>query len=191
MSGGGGAAGALAAVAEEIRACLGRVEPASVEAAVERLVAAERVFVAGAGRSGFMVRGFAMRLMHAGRRVHVVGEPTTPAIGRGDLLVIGSGSGRTASLLAMARTARELGAGILLYTIDARSPIAALADAVVVIPAPSPKAAVPGDACSSVQPMGSLFEQSLLLVLDATVLLLMGRLGLDPAEMFARHANLE
>jgi 6-phospho-3-hexuloisomerase len=181
MSGRDGPAAILATVAEEIRSCLERVGPEGVEAALDRLVAARRVFVAGAGRSGFMVRGFAMRLMHAGKRVHVVGEPTTPAIERGDLLVIGSGSGRTSSLLAMARRARELGAGIVLYTIDAASPIAELADVVVMIPVPIP----------SVQPMGSLFEQSLLLVLDATVLLLMRRLGLESGAMLARHANLE
>lgn len=192
-----GALATLARVGEEIRSCLARVDPASLEAALERLQGAARVFVAGAGRSGFMVRGFAMRLMHAGKTVHVVGDPTTPAIVRGDLLVIGSGSGRTASLLAMARKARDLGVGLLLYTIDPASPIAALADVVVVIPAPSPKVlrtdpvAAAAATTATVQPMGSLFEQSLLLVLDVTVLLLMERLGLTGEAMFERHANLE
>jgi len=39
--------------------------------------------------------------------------------------------------------------------------------------------------------MGSLFEQSLLVVLDAVVLALMDRRGEGPETMFARHANLE
>jgi 6-phospho-3-hexuloisomerase len=191
-----GASSTLARVGEEIRSCLAGVDPGSIERALDRLQGAARVFVAGAGRSGFMVRGFAMRLMHAGKTVHVVGDPTTPAILCGDLLVIGSGSGRTASLLAMARKARDLGAGLLLYTIDSASPIAALADVVVVIPAPSPKVlradpAAHAATTATVQPMGSLFEQSLLLVLDVTVLLLMERLGLTGEAMFERHANLE
>lgn len=192
-----GVSAAFARVEEEIRSCLGRVDSTSVEAALDRLQRAARVFVAGAGRSGFMVRAFAMRLMHAGKTVHVVGDPTTPAMARGDLLVIGSGSGRTASLLAMARKARELGASLLLYTIDPASPIAELADLVVLIPAPSPKvvsaAQAPASAAPTAtrQPMGSLFEQSLLLVLDVTVLLLMERLGLSGEAMFLRHANLE
>jgi len=39
--------------------------------------------------------------------------------------------------------------------------------------------------------MGSLFEQSLLVVFDAVILALMKRLEADPAMMFGRHANLE
>jgi 6-phospho-3-hexuloisomerase len=186
----GSAETVIARVGAEVVECLRRVEGAAVEAALDRLEAAPRVFLAGAGRSGFMVRAFAMRLMHAGKTVYVVGEPTTPAIARGELLVIGSGSGRTESLLAMARKAKELGAALVLLTIDPGSPIGALADVVVVIPAPSPKVAS-ARPVSTIQPMGTLFEQTLLLVLDGMVLLLMERLRLGSQAMFARHANLE
>ncbi len=48
-----------------------------------------------AERSGLMMRVFAMRLMHMGFESHVVGETLTPAVEKGDLLVIGSGSGET------------------------------------------------------------------------------------------------
>jgi 6-phospho-3-hexuloisomerase len=39
--------------------------------------------------------------------------------------------------------------------------------------------------------MGSLFEQGLMLTLDALVLALMAASGRDAEAMFARHANLE
>ena len=48
-----------------------------------------RIFVAGEGRSGFSAKGFAMRLMHLGYTVYVVGETITPALREGDLLVGG------------------------------------------------------------------------------------------------------
>jgi 6-phospho-3-hexuloisomerase len=188
----------MAGVVSEIVDCLGRIEGHALEAAAAHIAAAPRVFLAGAGRSGYMVRAFAVRLMHLGMVVHVAGDATTPALARGDVLVIGSGSGRTASLLAMAGRAKELGAGIVVFTIDPASPIGALAETVVAIPAPSPKAASQPTAhgpsaslASTKQPMGSLFEQSLLLVLDAMVLLLMERLDQSAHTMFARHANLE
>ena len=118
----------------EIDRCLRAVSPEQFDAAVETIDAAERVFVAGAGRTGLAMRAFAMRLMHLGKTAYVVGETTTPGIAAGDLLVIGSGSGRTASLQAAAGKAKQLGARILLLTIDPGSPIGKLADAIVEIP---------------------------------------------------------
>ena len=179
-----------AAVVEEIGQCLGRVSGEAVAEAVRLIAAAPRVFCAGAGRSGLAVRAFAMRLMHMGKSVHVLGEVTTPGIRAGDLLVGGSGSGRTASRVAAASKARELGAQVLLFTIDPSSPIGQAASGVVVIPAPSPKARGSGQG-QSVQPMGSLFEQTLFVLLDVVVMLLMEREGLRSDEMFKQHANLE
>ena len=132
---------AVSSVAGELANCLAGVSAEQVEQAVQVIDSAERVFLAGAGRSALAVRGFAMRLMHLGKTVHIVGDATTPGIGKGDLLIIGSGSGRTASLLDAATTAHKLGATIVLVTIDPLSPTGELTDAVVQIPAPSPKAA--------------------------------------------------
>lgn len=151
---------------------------------------AEKVFVAGAGRSGFQMKSFAMRLAHLGLDAHVVGEATAPALTSRDLVIIGSGSGSTATLVALAAKAAEIGAAVALLTIDETSEIGRLADVVVKIPAPSPKAEKPA-AVESVQPMGSLFEQALLIVLDAVVVMLMAARGVDSAGMFKRHANLE
>ncbi len=134
-----------------------------------------------------------MRLMHLGLVVHVVGDATTPSLQPGDLLVIGSGSGETASLQAQARTARGLGAGVALVTIVPDSTIGRLADPVVRLRAPSPKAAAlpGGQAASSIQPLGSLFEQGLLLLLDIVVMRMSAAGGVTHEQMFQRHANLE
>ena len=178
-------------IVREIDECLGKVDQESVEQAVQLITGAKRVFLAGRGRSALGIGGFAIRLMHLGIKAHLVGEPTTPAIGAGDCLIIGSGSGRTASLQAIAARAEELGAKIALFTIDPTSPIAQLAHCIVVIPAPSPKARISNPDSRSIQPMGSLFEQCLLLLLDALVLVLMRKYEVTAEEMFRRHANLE
>jgi 6-phospho-3-hexuloisomerase len=176
----------LEQVLSDVIACVRQVSAESLVQAEVLMEMAPRIFVAGAGRSGLCMRAFGMRLMHLGKTVYVVGETITPSIAAADLLILGSGSGRTTGLLAMAEKARNQGAQIMLFTTDATSPLARLADHRIVIPAPSLR-----EAEGSLQPMGSLFEQSLLILCDSLILVLMQHIGVDAAQMLQRHANLE
>ncbi len=178
-------------VLSELTACVQHLPAASLVQAGGLIESAPRIFVAGAGRSGLCMKAFGMRLMHMGKTVHVVGETTTPAIAEGDLLVIGSGSGRTSSLLAVAGQAQKRGAKILLFTTNPASPLAEMADHRVVISAPSYQAYPGGHNLTSVQPLGTLFEQSMLILCDSLILGLMQRTGVSAVEMLERHANLE
>jgi 6-phospho-3-hexuloisomerase len=179
-----------ALIVEELGRSLGAISPEDGERLVEAILKAGHIFVAGAGRSGFMVKAFAMRLMHLGFVSFVVGETVTPNLGKDDLLVIGSGSGETGSLVSIANNARMIGAAIAAVTVFPESIIGKLADIVVAIPAPTLKGRAKTE-CSSMQPTGSLFEQSLLLFLDSVIVRLMERQKKDSTTMFARHANLE
>ncbi len=181
----------ITGVSAEVSTCLAQISDDQIGHALELLKRAPRVFVAAAGRSALGARGFAMRLMHLGKTVHVVGETTTPGIAASDLLVVASGSGKTQSLVAMSTRARQLEADILLFTLAKTSPIAELADQMVLIPAPSPKAPDAENRATSIQPMGSLFEQSLFILLDCITLSLMHQQGVTAETMFSRHANLE
>ncbi len=180
----------ITAVTEELTTTLKGIRGEEADSLVKAIGSAQKVYVAGAGRSGFMMKAFCMRLMHLGFETYVVGETVTPNITGKDLLIIGSGSGGTASLVAVAEKAHSIGAMVALVTVTADSNIGLLADPVILIPAISPK--VDNDTgVLSIQPMGSLFEQSLLLFLDAIILLLMDTEGRDSGSMFSRHANLE
>ena len=180
-------------ILDELRRTLNRISCDEVEALVREVTGAQRIFVAGAGRSGLVMGSFAMRLAQLGRPAHVVGETTSPPIQPGDLLLIGSGSGVTDRLVHYAEKAAEAGARVAAATAVPDAPAARLADVVVVIPAPTPKSseATGGKEHRSHQPMGTLFEQSLGVMLDACVLLLMARLDETGRSMFDRHANLE
>ena len=147
----------------------------------QRIKCADRIFLHGAGRSGLMLRALAMRLAQAGFRVHVVGDTTTPAIGEGDLLLLASASGKTPGVVRAAQTAKEVGSTVFAITASTDSPLSALCDGFVYFPAPNK------DSVGSASLMGTLFEQALLLFGDATV----EALDIDPAQMRARHANLE
>lgn len=181
---------AIDTILDELGKTLSHVSDDRAESLIRAVLDARTVFVAGAGRSGLAVKSFAMRLMHLGFHACVVGETVTPAITNRDLLLIGSGSGSTASLVSHAGRARAIGAPVVLITIQDDSPIARVADPVLTLPAPTPKMeGNPG--FRSAQPLGSLFEQSLQLTLDALILLIMHQTGKGQDEMFGRHANLE
>ncbi len=173
----------------EMRGCLGEVDPEGIERLTDAVLKADRIYVAGGGRSGLMARAFAMRLMHLGLVTYVVGETTTPAIRAGDLLLACSASGETHVTVVVSEVADEAGARVFAITATPDSPMARLADETIVIAAPSKRR--DRGAGQSVQYGGSLFEQSLLVLLDAVSAEIGRRLGRGPREIDARHANLE
>jgi 6-phospho-3-hexuloisomerase len=174
------------AICREIAAAVATAGADAVDQAIAAISEAERIFVFGEGRSGLALRMGAMRLMHLGKAVRIVGDATTPAIGIGDLLIAASGSGATPVTVLIAEQAKSAGASVLAITATPDSRLATLADSVVTLPTPS-KAGSSGQA--SVQPGGSLFEQSLLILLDAIFLVLAGDTAAD--QIARRHANLE
>ncbi|MFB9278747.1 6-phospho-3-hexuloisomerase [Cohnella cellulosilytica] len=178
-----------AEIVKELQRSVERIADAQAEALADIILRSDKVFVAGAGRSGLMGRAFAMRLMHAGLNAYVVGETVTPGIDKGDVLIIGTGSGETRSLIPMAQKAKSLGAAVAAVTISPESTIGQLADALVNLPGATKDQASGGHA--TLQPMASLFEQTLLIFYDAVVLRIMEKKGLDSDRMFGRHANLE
>ena len=171
----------------ELQQTLSAVDPAQSVAAIARILAACRIFTAGAGRSGLALRMAAMRLMHLGLAVHVVGEPTTPAIAAGDLLLVASASGTTSTAVHAAEVARKAGAEVLLLTTASESRLAELATAMVLIPAATRQQ----QSSASQQYAGTLFEQSVLLLTDALFQSMWTQSGQTADQLSARHANLE
>lgn len=177
------------AIIDELQHSVVQLEDEEAERMVELLLHSNQIFIAGAGRSGLMGRAFAMRLMQAGKNAYVVGETVTPGIGKEDVLVLGSGSGETQSLITMAEKAKSLGATVIAVTITPTSTIGTLANYTVKLPG-SPKDQNNGD-YQTLQPMASLFEQTMLVFYDAVILRLMEKTGQTTQLMFGNHANLE
>ncbi len=166
-----------------------RRDPVVLARVADLIADAPRVFVLGAGRSGLALRMTAMRLMHLGLAVHVVGEVTTPAIGDGDLLLAASGSGTTAAIVRAATTAAAIGADVVAITTDASSPLGLLAgQATIVVPAADK---LDRSEQASAQYAGSLFEQAVVLIGDALFHALWRRSGVTADELWPRHSNLE
>lgn len=178
-------------VLKELDSSIKGIDKQQAENFVDAVMGAKKVFVAGAGRSLLMIRGFAMRLMHMGFDAYVVGETITPSIEPGDLLVIASGSGETGTLVVMANKAKKIGAKLALITIYPESTIGQLADTVVQIVAATTKGT--RESIKSIQPGANMFEQSVLLFCDATVICIIQRNGIaeENKQLMKRHANLE
>lgn len=178
-------------ILDELKHNTSYIEDAQLNVLVDAILQAKYIFTAGAGRSGVAMKAFTNRLMHLGLSVSNVGEISSPHTQAGDLLIIGSGSGETESLVAMAKKAKKSGVKIALITMDAHSTIANLAEVCVVLPGVSPKLKNAGMDITSIQPMGSAFEQISFLTYDAIVLELMSRMSETSDTMFLRHADLE
>ena len=177
-------------VLDEIARTLALVDARETDRLAQAILGAKRVYLAGTGRSGLVSSCFAMRLVHLGLVAHVVGEATAPGLGRGDLLIAASGSGRTKTVLAWADAAKARGAKVAALSADGRSPVARASDLVVEIPSP-PYARTRAGGPRTCQPGGTLFEQSLLVFFDGMVLELTERLGLSPEMLKQRHSNVE
>lgn len=176
-------------VLDELRDTLSRIDRAEVEEVVAAVARARRIHVIGVGREGLMARAFAMRLMHAGLSVHWVWDDTTPAIGDGDLFIAVSGSGQIGHIDYVARRAHESGAELCVITANPGGETARRANVTLAIPGAAYGASE--DVVRSLQPMGSLFEQALLVTLDLVMLDVVDALGTEADRLADRHRNVE
>ena len=184
-------AAAISLVANEALRAAERAAVASSEqldALADLLLSADRVFVGAAGRSGIALRMTAMRLMHLGLDVHMVGDVTAPAISTGDVLLTASGSGTTESVVRTAQKAAAAGAGVAAITTAPATPLADLADVLVVVPAAQK---LDRTGAASDQYAGSLFEQVVMLLGDGLFHALWQRQGSSADDLWPRHSNLE
>jgi 6-phospho-3-hexuloisomerase len=187
-------------MASKIREIASTISEEDTEKFIRELLNAKRVYVIGAGRSGLVAKAFAMRLMHLGLHAYVVGETITPALNKGDVIVIFSGSGRTKTVADLAETARDIGGRICLITSNADSRIGKIADSIVIIE--QHRDAVADDAAEfevrqmmgdhrSFAPLGTLFETVSMIYADAVISRIMEITKTDESALKNRHTNIE
>ena len=171
---------------KKISEILGKVATKDIEAVKKLFFKSKRVFVYGAGRSGLVARAFAIRLVHLGFQTFVIGETIGAPVKKDDLVFIISGSGETITSVMTAEIVRDIGAKLVVVTGGKNARIARFADVVIVLSA----------ACQDVEkkqlaPLGTLFEASVWVLLDAIVSMLMDSKGETEKTMQSRHATLQ
>lgn len=166
-----------------------RLDDAAVDAAVDEIAAAKRVAFYGCGREGLQLRGLCMRLFHMGLDVAMAGDMTAFAVGPGDLLFLSAGPGYLATASALAGVAKAAGARVLVVTAQPEGATSQLAGRLLFVPAQT--MADDQGATTAVLPMGSVMEGAMFVLFEVMVLKLREKLGVTPAQMRARHTNLE
>ncbi|MEH7095185.1 6-phospho-3-hexuloisomerase [Neobacillus vireti] len=179
----------VSTILKEIETVLSQVREENLQELAVELQKAKRIFIIGEGRSGLMAKSFAMRLMHLGAAVFVVGETITPAIGEGDLLVAVSGSGTTKSVVWTAEKTQSLGCQVIAVTTNPESPLAAASSSILHVPAATKYRRE--NELKTIQPLGSLFDQCVHLLFDTICLQYSQLSSVSNTDAFARHSNLE
>jgi len=185
-------------IAEHIKKVASKLDINSVSDLVDNIMGAKKIFLMGAGRSGLASRAFAMRLMHMGFQVHVVGETTAPAVQPEDLVIAVSGSGETTSITNLGAIAKKIGSKLATITSNRDSSLGIISDVVVIIPG-RPREELDYDdyqerrmiGYPQLAPLGTVFEISALVFLDSVISELMVRTGASETELKMQHAVFE
>ncbi|HVP92495.1 MAG TPA: 6-phospho-3-hexuloisomerase [Acidobacteriota bacterium] len=194
------------AAAEEIvagiQSCIEELNMEDAERLVELLLESKdkKIFIVGMGRSGFVARAFALRLMNLGFNVYFLGETITPAAEKDDLLIAISGTGATKMVLTASTAAKEIGAKVVAISSFPESPLGQMADQVITIKGRT-KIGWPREEDylarqimgerEPLTPLGSVFENNCMVFLDSLVVELMHRLGRTEEDLKRRHATIE
>ena len=189
-----------------IKAILDNIESAeefldeeSIQKFEDIIIDAKNIFVTGAGRSGLAAKAFAMRLMHLGLSAYVVGETISPAIYEDDCIVAISGSGETNTIVSAARISKNRGAKVLALTSYPDSTLGQLCDCYILVKGRTKKEVddenymkrqIHGN-YTSLTPLGTAFELTTLVFLDAIVSELMEKMHQTESDLKARHTVLE
>lgn len=172
-------------ILNQVRATVDNIDDAEVLRFIEMMRVAKSVIVFGRGRSGFVGRGFVVRLTHLGIPAYFVGETVSPPVHGDDVVVLLSGSGETFSVVVTAQTAKKLGSKIVAVTGNPDSTLGKMGDLTILLRTPT------GDRQRSLAPLGTLFESASAVFLDGVVAELMRRLSATEESMRSRHATLE
>ena len=192
---------AMKAIAANVQTIADEIDYAEVHSLISDIVSAhqnnKRVFVMGAGRSGLAAKAFAMRLMHLGFNVYVVGETVTPAVEADDLLIVISGSGETKSMNEMGALAKAKGTRLDSVTSNKDSTLGTISDTAVIVKG---RTKVSGmdfmerqviGSHTSFAPLGTMFEISTMVFLDGVIAALMEVTKKSEDDLKKKHATLE
>ncbi len=178
-------------------AVISQIDKVQKDKMIETIINSDATFIVGSGRSELIGKAFAMRLMHLGFTVHVVGDVTTPAIKDSDCLIAISGSGETKVVTTAAYAAKEIGATVVGLTTNPNSTLGRYIDVNVNIDSKSkepwehPTSHELKGNYDDLAPMGTLFEDSTHLFLDGLIAEFMYRLGKKEDDLKMRHAIME
>ena len=189
----------IQAILDNIKSAEEYLDEEAIEKFEDIIIGSKNIFVTGAGRSGLAAKAFAMRLMHLGLSAYVVGETISPAIYEDDCIIAISGSGETNTIVSAAKIAKNRGSKVLALTSYPESTLGQLCDSYILVKGRTKKEVddenyikrqIHGN-YTSLTPLGTAFELTTLVFLDAIVSELMEKMHQTESDLKARHTVLE
>lgn len=189
----------MKSIGEQLNDIVDLLDSESIKQMLQQILDAERIFVMGAGRSGLVAKAFAMRLMHLGFTVYVVGETTTPAVRENDVVIAISGSGETRSIVDLAKIVKDIDSKLVTVTSKKESTLGKISDVSMVLPSKTKSDSNAEGfleknlrgAYKNLPPLGTSFEIAALVFLDSVIVQLISLTGASEAELKSRHTNIE
>jgi 6-phospho-3-hexuloisomerase len=169
-------------ILKEIEKILSKDHGAKVQEVVDFIIKAKKIFVYGVGRSGLVAKAFGIRLVQLGLTVYFIGDIATPIVDDESLVLVVSATGETMSAIQTANICRRVGSDVVVITSKGTSKLAHAGN--VVFPLQTHK----DEKSEKLAPLGTLFEDAALILLDGVVAELMERMGQDDKKMRSRHS---
>lgn len=169
-------------ILNEVEKILAKDHKAKVKEVIECIMNADKIFVYGVGRSGLVAKGFAIRLVQLGSQVYFIGDIATPIVDDKSLVLVVSATGETMSAIQTANICRRVGADVVVITAKPQSKLAHAGNIIFTL-----KTEVT-DESKKLAPLGTLFEDAAMILLDGVVAELMVRMGQDGKSMRSRHS---
>ena len=181
-------------LANDLEFYLTGVRAENLEAIVDAIMGAKRVFVGGAGRSFLSMKMFAMRLMQLGKQTYLVGEVCTPALGKGDIFLVASCSATTEITQMLMRKAKSAEARVIFFSARRAGELSCFDD-LILFPDPegvkkrhrTDHLTIRGEGYSA----KGLFEAALLIFTDAIIDFIKDRYQISYFDMHKNNENLE
>lgn len=169
-------------ILHELSNCEEKLNYNEIENLIEYLVDFDprQIIGIGAGRMGFALQAFIMRLGHMGFAASMIGDTNVPRCNDKTLVFVNSSSGETPSIMLFAEQAKTVGSRLIVTTSNPNSSIGQLADQIVTLPK-----------VESFQMMKTSFEQFSMLLYDYIALEIADRLNLDQDQISNNHSILE
>jgi len=169
-------------ILERVKEILENGDIGIIDTVVDKVLKTRQIFVYGVGRSGIVGKAFAMRLVQMGLRAYFIGETVTPIVESGDLVFIISNKGETYSAIQTANIVRRVGGEVVALTSNRQSKLALAANYVIELK-------IERDTKHKrLAPLGTLFEISAFIFLDALVAEIMEKKNENEDTLRARHA---
>ena len=181
-------------VQSEISEVLNSIDENSLNEFIDTIIKSNKIMGYSAGRMGFGLKAFLMRLNHLGIPAYWYGDNYIPPMDENDLFICCSNSGTTKSVVNIADIFRNKANGyIASFVGNENSTLASLSDVVIKFKTCNGglNSVDSSSKINSIQPMTTLTEQAMFILFDVIIMMIIKRKNIKINDTKKFHSNIE